>query len=228
MRVLVLQHHDDISAGHLGDVLGEADADVVTVMVHDGEPFPDLDGWDGIVVLGALEGVYDDVAWIAEEREFLADVVGRGIPTLGICFGSQILADVLGGRAYKAEALEADVLELTQTFACSQDPVLCHLDGPVVSWHQDTWDPPPGATMLASSDRFRHAFRRGNVVGIQGHPEAGLDVFDTWVSSERGREQLAAAGVDADAFRDRVAATADLQAEMARRLFGAWVGEIGR
>jgi GMP synthase (glutamine-hydrolysing) len=227
MRVLVLQHGDEIPPGHLGEILEEAGAEVVAVMLHRGEPLPALDEWDAIVSLGAVEGVYDDDPWIAQERAFLREAAARDIAILGICFGSQILADALGGRAYLADGIEAGVVDVVRTAEGEADPVLRHLDVPVVAWHQDTFDPPPGATLLGSTDRYRHAFRVGRTLAIQAHPEAGLDVVDGWLAAG-GREQLEEAGIDPEEVRARVAVSAKVQKEMSLRLFRAWVDGIER
>lgn len=227
MKVLVLQHGDEIPPGHLGEVLAEAGAEVTAVMLHRGEALPGIDGWDAIVSLGAVEGVYDDDPWIVAERAFLAEAASREIPLLGICFGSQILADALGGSAYKADGLEAGVVDIVRTPEGEADPVFRHLDVPVVAWHQDTFDPPPGATLLGSTDRYRHAFRLGQTLAIQAHPEAGPDIVDGWLAAG-GREQLEESGLDPDEIRARVAVSAALQEEMSRRLFRAWVRDLGR
>ena len=79
---------------------------------------------------------------------------------MGICLGCQILAAALGGRAYPGNGREVGVVRLDLTAEGRADPVVRHLDGPVAVSHADTWDLPPGATLLAASGRYRHAFRR--------------------------------------------------------------------
>ena len=61
---------------------------------------PDLEGIDGVVLSGSTAGVYDvgDDPWIADQRELVRELVDRGLPTLGVCFGHQIVNDALGGR----------------------------------------------------------------------------------------------------------------------------------
>ncbi len=64
--------------------------------------FPDsLDGYDGIFLSGSPHGAYEDVTFIQREHDLIRDAAARGIPMLGICFGSQILGRALGFGTYK-------------------------------------------------------------------------------------------------------------------------------
>ena len=61
--------------------------------------FPDtLDVFDGIFISGSPHGAYEDIPFIKREHDLIQDAAERGIPMLGICFGSQILASALCGR----------------------------------------------------------------------------------------------------------------------------------
>ena len=97
---------------------------------------------------------------------------------------------------------------------------------PVLSLHGDTWDPPPGAAVLARSDRFPHAFRYGSAVAIQSHPEVSAAIVTEWIDSF-GRDRFAAAGVDPDVMLGRDHRLEMMPIEIVRhRLFGAWLDEV--
>ena len=123
--------------------------------------------WAGIVSLGGLMGAYEDerYPWLRAEKRLLADAVSADVPVLGLCLGCQMLADALGGRAYRAPTPELGMLEVDLTDAGRVDPVLRHLDVPVPVWHSDTWELPPGGELLASTPAHPHAFRLGSGVG---------------------------------------------------------------
>lgn len=61
---------------------------------------PSLDGVDGVVVSGSTAGVYEraDYPWMDEQVELIRELVEREIPTLGVCFGHQMINYALGGR----------------------------------------------------------------------------------------------------------------------------------
>ena len=227
--VLVLRHGDDIPLGLLGEALDAAGVPQIEVMLHDGEPIPPLAGFSALVVLGGVMGAYEEEAhpWLGDEKRAIAEAYKAEMPMFGICLGSQLFAEALGGRAFLSEsAPEIAHMMPTLTEAGAEDPVLRHFDEPVVVFHQDTWDPPPEAILLATSDRFNHVFRLGSAVAIQAHPEADAAVVAKWVETKDELPLMEAAGVDPDQLVAEVAAGEEAQREMAAKLFGAWVEEV--
>jgi GMP synthase (glutamine-hydrolysing) len=119
--------------------------------------------------------------------DLLADAAARSAPALGICLGAQLAAAALGGRAYPGPAGEElgwTKVELTE--AGRADPVLGALQEPaeLFEWHHDTFDPPPGATVLAGGAVYpTQAFRLGSVVAVQFHPEVDGPLLAGWWST---------------------------------------------
>lgn len=227
--VLVLRHGDDIPLGLLGEALVAADIPVHEVLLHAGGTIPSLDGFSGLVVLGGIMGAYDEVEhpWLAAEKRVIAEAHAAAMPMLGICLGAQLFADALGGRAYLIDSTpEIAYMLPTLTAAGTADPVLRHFDAAVTVFHEDTWDPPPSAEVLAVSDRFNHAFRLGAAVGIQAHPEADASIVARWVETDEELPLMRAAGVEPDVLLAEVIAGEEAQREMAARLFGAWALEV--
>jgi GMP synthase-like glutamine amidotransferase len=123
------------------------------------------------------------------EIDLLAEALDRGLPTLGVCLGAQLLAVAGGGAVGRGPAgPEVGWAPVRLTGAAADDPLLSGLPGSltVLHWHSDTFVLPPEATLLASNDRYRNqAFRCGlRAWGLQFHVEvdegavaAFLDAF---------------------------------------------------
>ena len=185
-RLLVVQHEPSSPPGLLGPA---ADAVGVELQVVEapGEPVPvRLDGADGLVVLGGEMDAdeTDPYPHLTRTIDLVRDAAAREAPVLGICLGAQLAAAALGGRAYPGPAGEElgwTKVELTE--AGRADPVLGALQEPVelFEWHHDTFDPPPGATLLAGGAVYPgQAFRLGSVVAVQFHPEVDGPLLAGW------------------------------------------------
>jgi GMP synthase-like glutamine amidotransferase len=169
--------------------------------------FPDsLEGYDGIFLSGSPHGAYEDVPFIHREHELIRQAADRGIPQLGICFGSQILASALCGRdqVFRRPYCEIGYKDLEVTPAAASDP-LAQDWGPSVHmfvWHNDeVRHDHPDMVILASSDEcpnqvWRH--RDAPAWGIQGHPEITRAQAPVWFEENRAR--MVQDGGDVDAF----------------------------
>jgi len=164
----------------------------------------DLTEPDLLIMMGGPMGVYERDAhpWISCQLRRLALRIHARRPTLGVCFGSQMIAAAMGARVYAGPAKEIGFAPLT--LRDTPGP-LRHLAGvPVLHWHGDTFTLPENAELLASTALYPHqAFRIGsNVLALQFHAEMGHDPrFEAWI--EQGRDMLAEAGTDESALRDQ-------------------------
>ncbi len=201
-RALVVVHHppDDPLLtrfpGSVGERFAELGFDVDIRSVVD---LPDPDAFDVLVVMGSSRSAYDDtVPWLADELAYVAEAARRQTPVLGICFGGQLLARVLGGTVARAP-----VPEMGWVIVDTDWPDLVSR-GPWMNFHFDRFTPPSGATEVARTDLASQAFTVGPHLGVQFHPEMTRDVIDTWFAAwERSgsiREAFAL-GADPDALR---------------------------
>ncbi|CAN5457337.1 glutamine-hydrolyzing GMP synthase [soil metagenome] len=122
----------------------------------------------GVILSGGPNSVYE-----AGAPGLPAWVVDRGLPTLGICYGMNLLAYALGGEVAPADRREygpatIDVIE-------AESPLFEGLPRELDVWmsHGDqVKSPPPGFTVDASTSNTPvAAFSNGHVAGIQFHPE---------------------------------------------------------
>lgn len=139
--------------------------------------FPALDDLDSVIMFGSFTHAYAEHTrhWVEEEVAYVTQIRDRGMPYLGICFGAQILAEVLGGRTVKADRLEAGMIEF------SADPTCPVAAGPWFSWHNDKVELPAHIEVLASSDVAPQVFRDGNSLGVQFHPEVTDELMTEWL-----------------------------------------------
>ncbi len=225
--IAILEHNKSVPVGYLGEALAASGLSSFVVRLHADELLPELGSFSALISLGGIMGAYDEdkFSFLAAEKVLLRKAVEAEVPVLGICLGCQMLADALGGSAYKAESHELEFCGLDVAPIAAADPVLGPLAEPVVLFHGDTWDPPPAADVVVKSDRFNHAFRMGSAVAIQAHPEASASIAARWVESH-GRDNLIAAGNDPDGFLVKVGDGEDANRDRALRLFGAWLAEV--
>ena len=130
---------------------------------------------DFLLVMGGPMSVNDSDPWIGRELQFIRQAIERGIPTLGVCLGSQFIAKAIGGHVKPGPVLELGPVPITLTSEGRGDPVFSafpdNLD--VFQWHGEGITLPSTAIPLASSEKYPiQAFRYGHqTYGLLFHPE---------------------------------------------------------
>lgn len=157
----------------------DADFTFETVFVLDGAPMPDPKTLEGIIITGSAAGVYDDTLWMQPLRDFIAEAYALKIPMLGICFGHQIMADALGGKAEKSDkgwSLGRHVYEVTtkpEWLAHAPDQLA------IAASHQDQVVEKPAIADVFLASSFTPyaglAYHNGCAISMQPHPEFDAD-----------------------------------------------------
>jgi GMP synthase-like glutamine amidotransferase len=187
--VLIRQHVESAPPGLLADWLDARGLRSEVDRSWLGAPLPDPGDYAFVVSLGHDLGAGDTHApAVAAERELLALAVARDVPVLGLCYGGQVLAAVLG-----AEVGRAPVPELGWREIETDDPAVVPA-GPWLEWHYERFCTPPGATELARTVDAPQAFRLGPHLGVQFHPEATVGIVAAWAKADAA--QLAELGID--------------------------------
>ena len=196
-RVLAIQNMEGEGLGRVERHLRAAGHDLRVVQAYRGEALPPPGAADAVFVGGSPLAAYHYLQhpFLCDEAAFLERAADAGVPCFGICFGAQFLAHLLGGRAYRAPRLEIGACTVRLTEAGRGDPLFAGFPPSfsVFEWHGDTFDPPPGAELLAVGDRIRQqVYRRAHVVGVQFHPEVTPTEVARW--ADKNGPDLAEAG----------------------------------
>lgn len=188
--VLVVESSPTDPAGPLGEWLADAGLLLDVRRPHAGETLPGLGGFAALLVLGGEMGAYDDdvAPWLPATRDLLREAVGKGLPTLGICLGGQLLAAAAGGRvAVGAEGPEIGPGLVAKRDVAAEDRLFRRVPftPDVLQWHFDVVTRlPAGAVELATSTRYpNQAFRVGERAwGTQFHIETTPDIVRSWAA----------------------------------------------
>jgi GMP synthase-like glutamine amidotransferase len=221
-RGLIIENQATAPAGLLGGWLGERG---IPAVVHrrwsaglDVLPDPERCGF--VVVLGAAESATrDEPDWIPRLRDYLGRCAEDDVPVLGICLGAQLLAQALGGTVAPLPTPEIFWGEVDA--AGPEVP-----SGPWLTWHEDAFTVPPGATEVARSERSSLAFVQGRHLGIQFHAETTPAIVADWVRKDRHR--FAGWGLDPQALQRAGERMHRRAAQAAGRLFAYWWRDLVR
>jgi GMP synthase (glutamine-hydrolysing) len=183
---------------------------------------------DLLVVLGGPIGVYETDAypWMADEVAAVRHRLAAGGPTLGICLGAQVMAVALGARVFPGErGKEIGWSEVTLTNAGARGPVGELAGVPVLHWHGDTFDLPPGAVRLAGTQRYANqAFAAGRSLALQFHPEVEEAEFERWLIGHAS-EIAAVPGVDVPTLREGAREHGQRLRAAGQRLLARWLAQ---
>ncbi|MHB9287702.1 type 1 glutamine amidotransferase [Halobacteriales archaeon Cl-PHB] len=180
----------------------EVDADLVEYHVTERE-IPETFAFDGCIVTGSRASVYWEEPWITDLKEWVGSAIERDRPFLGVCYGHQLLADVLGGEV---EAMDEYEIGYRTVEHDGTSPLLAGVDEEftVFTTHSDrVAELPPGAEQFASNDYGLHGFRKGDVFAVQFHPEYDMDTAESVTrgkSLPEDRLQRVLEGIHADNY----------------------------
>jgi GMP synthase (glutamine-hydrolysing) len=224
VRVLSVVHELDAGAGVFGEF---------PTWVPSAQPPPDARDVDALMIFGGSMHVDQngEHRWLDSEKEFIRDALDRGTPILGVCLGSQLLAEAAGATPYRSDEPEIGWYDVEITDAGAADPVIGPL-APAVElfeWHHYVAPLPPGAVELARTPLCVQAFR------IEGKPAWGLQFhaevtrenlfgwLDGWENSEAVNTDL-----DPDAIRAASERRIEEQNEIGRQLAERFLAEAAR
>jgi GMP synthase-like glutamine amidotransferase len=197
MRIHFIQHVAFETPGYLLQWAADHRHSVSFTRIYESPAFPSVDDIDWLVVMGGPMGTYEEnkYAWLKPEKEFIRSVIAAGKKVLGICLGSQLVAEALGAKVYPHTQKEIGWWPVKKT-ANASNSLLQDLPDEFISfhWHGDTFDLPPGAVHLLQTDACPHqAYIFDNrVMGLQFHMEAMPEQVKAM--ADHGKEELVPGG----------------------------------
>ena len=190
-RLLVVVPDESDPPARLGEWLRAAGLELDERHLGLGDVLPaDLEGHDGLIVLGGPQSSVGDEPELRPVRELLRQAIAGDLPTLAICLGGQLLAQAGGGRVRVAvDGPEVGPGLVAKRDRADADPVFgpLPLSPDVLQWHHDEISElPAGATLLAGNPRYPHqAYRVGrHVYGTQFHIETTAQMVREWAQED--------------------------------------------
>jgi GMP synthase (glutamine-hydrolysing) len=233
LSALVLQHVSFEDLGSLHPILEQRGfaiefADAATANL----PLPQIQTCNLLVVLGGPIGVYDSDAYpfLTSEIDCIRMRLDAQKPTLGICLGAQLIAAAAGARVCPgncgAEIGWAPIRNSAPGEPPSWFAPLLQPGINVLHWHGDTFDLPPGATRIASTDLYdNQAFTLGEfALALQFHPEVAPEGLERWYVGHA--YELARRGISVPELRAAAETHASSLADAAQLFWNQWLDYI--
>jgi GMP synthase (glutamine-hydrolysing) len=184
----------------------------------------DVLGPDLLAVLGGPIGAYeeDNYPFLIPELALIKQRLESKRALLGICLGAQMIARACGARVFAGPTKEIGWGPVALTGAGARSALAPLARGaPVLHWHGDTFDLPPGAVCLASTAAYtQQAFSIGTqVLGLQFHLEACATALESWLVGHA--VELAHAGISLQSLRANVPSS-----DIPRLVLQTWIASV--
>lgn len=166
---------------------------------YDTESFP-IEEFDGYIITGSKSSVLDDEEWISKLSKLVRRIIDIGKPVLGVCWGHQFLASILGGKVKRGEKrelgyrtihLQNDTKKEYSGYEIDQSGLFMGFPKEFVAFetHGDYVKKiPEGAEILAENEAGVQSFKYNNSFGVQFHPEydyeTALSSYDNYKDNE--------------------------------------------
>jgi len=178
--------------------------DVRVCRVVEGDALPSPEAQRAVVVTGSSALVTDRAAWSERTGAWLKELVAHDRPLLGICYGHQLLADVLGGEVgMNPDGREIGMIDVQLNERAKSDPLFGVLPSTIrvsSSHRQSVLGLPRGARRLASNAAtLNQAYALGERTwAMQFHPEWDHEVIGAYL--EDRFDTLLGEGLDPSAL----------------------------
>lgn len=151
--------------------------------------FPNKDEFDILIIMGGPMNIYEEdiYPWLVAEKLFIKESIKSNKVLVGFCLGSQLIADVLGGKVTQNKEKEIGWFPIELTEQGRKISIFQDRDIPfsVFHWHGDTFCLPPDSIKIAFSEGCNNqAFLYNDkVLGLQFHLEVTQVALDEMVKN---------------------------------------------
>ena len=180
--ILSIQNTEIETLGNFKELFESDGFEIETKHVKRDSIPQEVDKYAAIVILGGYMSVYQNLPYLEEQQKLIRNANHHQVPLLGICLGSQLIAQALGGRVYKGQRKEIGWFEVKVNNEGMNDIFkgIANERIKVFQWHGDTYELPKSAIVLASSNLYPQAFKVGNSIGILFHLEVTPEMISSW------------------------------------------------
>jgi len=180
--ILSIQNTEIETLGNFKELFEADGYTIETIHVKKDKIPKELDKYAGIVILGGYMSVYEYLPYLKKELVLINNANNLQVPLLGICLGSQLIAEALGGRVYKGKQKEIGWHDVLINNEGKNDIFkgISNNNMKVFQWHGDTFVLPNSAVLLASSDLYPQAFRLNSCIGLLFHLEVTSRMIRDW------------------------------------------------
>jgi GMP synthase (glutamine-hydrolysing) len=191
MRVLSIVHGPEVRGEVFDDVV-RADGHELEewFIAEGGDPPRPVEAYDAVLVYGGAMNVDQEGehSWLVREDEVVRGLVERGVPTLGVCLGGQLLAKAAGAQVGPSPEPEFGFTRVELSEGAADDALFGSLPREFDVWnaHGYAFHVPEDGVELARSPVCSQAFRLGDSAwGVQFHPEIRVDQVAHWLREDR-------------------------------------------
>jgi GMP synthase (glutamine-hydrolysing) len=223
-EVFAFRHVAHEHLGSIADCLARRAVPFRYIDLPQSDSLPvDLDQSLGLIFMGGPMSANDPFPYVRRELYLISQALRSGLPMMGVCLGSQLIAKAAGSPVYRNSAKEIGWYPVYPTPEAASDPLTACLapSETVFHWHGETFDLPAGAVWLARSELCAHqAFRLGDrVYGFQFHFEVTAEMIAEWRRQDEacGEAREVTGPIDLHGNGERMA-------EICERIVDGWIG----
>ena len=232
MRVLAITYEREAGPGVFAEAMRERGVVMEEwARERDEDPPADPRSYDAVLSFGGAMNVDEEEKhpWLREQKDLLGELLGAEVPLMGVCLGSQLLAEAAGAAPGRAKQPEIGWFDIEVNEEGARDPVM----GPLAPrfnaflWHGYEAPLPPGGVALAHSEVCLQAYRLGERAwGVQFHAEVTGPDAEHWIDEYRSDPEAVRIGLDPDALRQQTRAAIGPWNAIGRQLCGRWLDAV--